>query len=84
MQPALQVALLIAILLPAGKLAASLCTRFGIPAILGELIVGVLLGPGVLNIPHTPHIRRWPGSRCLYVAGAGGAMVLMRDISDLD
>jgi len=43
MQPALQLALLLAILLPAGKFAASLCTRFGIPAILGELLVGVVL-----------------------------------------
>ena len=32
MQPALQLALLLAILLPAVKIAASLCTRFGIPA----------------------------------------------------
>src|SRR5437773_1300063 len=52
MSPALQLALLLAILLPAGKLAASLCTRFAIPAILGELLVGVLLGPGAVNLLH--------------------------------
>ena len=52
MQPALQLALLLAILLPAGKFAASFCTRFGIPAILGELLVGVLLGPGAVNLLH--------------------------------
>ena len=34
------------------KIAASLCTRFGIPAILGELLVGVLLGPGAFNLLH--------------------------------
>ena len=45
MQPALQLALLLAILLPAAKIAASLCTRFGIPAILGELLVGVGSAP---------------------------------------
>lgn len=36
----LQLALLIAILLPAGKILASLTKRFGIPAILSELLVG--------------------------------------------
>src|SRR6266702_2636509 len=52
MQPGLQLALLLAILLPAGKIAASLCSRFAIPAILGELLVGVLLGPGAVNLLH--------------------------------
>ena len=37
MPPSLQLALLIAILLPAGKVVAAVCTRFGIPAILGAL-----------------------------------------------
>jgi hypothetical protein len=43
LQPALQFALLIACIAPSGKLAASLCTRCGIPAILGALPVGVRL-----------------------------------------
>lgn len=46
----LQLALLIAILLPAGKLVASLCTRFGVPAIIGELMVGIAAGPGGLKL----------------------------------
>jgi Kef-type K+ transport system membrane component KefB len=50
MQPALQLALLLAILLPAVKIAASLCSRFGIPPILGELMVGVFFGPGIFNL----------------------------------
>ena len=48
----LQLAVLIAILLPAGKLVASLCTRFGIPPIIGELMVGIAAGPGGLNLFH--------------------------------
>src|SRR6266481_6752313 len=43
MTPALQLALLLASLLPAVKIAASLCERWGVPAILGELLVGVVL-----------------------------------------
>jgi Na+:H+ antiporter len=50
MPPALQLALLLAILLPSVKLAASLCARFGIPPIIGELLVGVVFGPGLLNL----------------------------------
>jgi Kef-type K+ transport system membrane component KefB len=48
----LQLALLLAILLPAGKVVASLCGRFGIPPIIGELMVGVGAGPGALNLLH--------------------------------
>lgn len=52
MPATLQLALLIAILLPAGKIVASISTRFGIPAILGELLVGVAAGPGCFDILH--------------------------------
>jgi Kef-type K+ transport system membrane component KefB len=50
MAPALQLALLLAMLLPSVKIAASLCARFGIPPILGELLVGVAFGPGLFNL----------------------------------
>lgn len=52
MPAALQLALLIAILLPASKIVASLCSRYGIPAIIGELMVGVVAGPGCVNMMH--------------------------------
>lgn len=38
----------LAIIIVAAKLAGSLSVRFGQPAVLGEIIVGVLLGPSVL------------------------------------
>jgi Na+:H+ antiporter len=50
MAPALQLALLLAILLPSVKIAASLCARVGIPPIIGELLVGVAFGPGLFNL----------------------------------
>jgi Kef-type K+ transport system membrane component KefB len=77
MQPALQLALLIAILLPAGKFAASLCTHFGIPAILGELLVGVLLGPGAVNLLHLHVFAGGPATGALMLLAQVGAMVLM-------
>lgn len=77
MQPALQLALLLAILLPAGKVAASLCARFGIPAILGELLVGVLLGPGAFNLLHMHLFEGGQATGALMLLAQVGGMVLM-------
>jgi Kef-type K+ transport system membrane component KefB len=77
MQPALQLALLLAILLPAGKVGASLCTRFGIPAILGELLVGVVLGPGAVNLLHLHLFEGGQATGALMLLAQVGAMVLM-------
>src|SRR3954471_19421164 len=77
MQPALQLALLLAILLPAGKFAASLCGRFGIPAILGELLVGVLLGPGAINLLHLHLFAGGEGTSALLLISQVGGFVLM-------
>jgi Kef-type K+ transport system membrane component KefB len=77
MQPALQLALLVAILLPASKVGASLCTRFGIPAILGELLVGVALGPGAVNLLHLHLFEGGQATGALMLMAQVGAMVLM-------
>ncbi|MBZ5687431.1 MAG: cation:proton antiporter [Acidobacteriia bacterium] len=77
MQPALQLALLVAILLPAGKFAASVCTRFGIPAILGELLIGVLFGPGAINLLHLRVFDGGLATGALMLLAQFGAMVLM-------
>ena len=74
MPATLQLALLIAILLPAGKIVASISTRFGIPAILGELLVGVAAGPGCLDMLH---MRMFSGT------DAAGAFMLMAQIGGL-
>ena len=74
MQPALQLALLLAILLPACKIAASLFSRLGIPPILGELLVGVVLGPGALNLLH---LRLFDGGQ------ATGALMLATVVAEL-
>ena len=74
MPAGLQLALLIAILLPAGKVVAAVCTRFGIPAILGELLVGVVAGPGCFNLLH---MRLFSGT------SAGDAFLLIAQIGGL-
>ena len=77
MQPALQLALLLAILLPAVKLAASLCARFGIPPILGELMVGVVLGPGAFNLLHVHLFQDGHATSTLLLLAQVGGYVLM-------
>jgi Kef-type K+ transport system membrane component KefB len=77
MSELLQFALLIAILLPAGKLVASLFSRFGIPAIIGELIVGIIAGPGGFNLmQHGPFHTGQASSAFMLLAQIGG-LVLM-------
>jgi Kef-type K+ transport system membrane component KefB len=73
----LQLALLIAILLPASKLVASLCTRFGIPAIIGELMVGVIAGPGAFNLLGHGPFRGGEGSSSFMLLAQMGGLVLM-------
>lgn len=49
----LQVLLLLAIIITASKAAGALSKKLGQPAVFGELLVGLLLGPTLLNIlPH--------------------------------
>jgi Kef-type K+ transport system membrane component KefB len=50
MSPLLQVLLLLAFIVPAAKLAAAAANRLGQPAVFGEMLVGLVLGPTVLDI----------------------------------
>ena len=54
MSPFLQLIFALAIILVAAKSAGYLATRLGQPSVLGELLVGLLLGPTVLNMLHWP------------------------------
>ena len=50
----LQVALLVAIVIIAAKGAGALSKRLGQPAVFGELLAGILLGPTLLDVLHWP------------------------------
>jgi len=52
----LQLALLLSIILLSAKLAGYLSVRLGQPSVLGELLVGILLGPSVIDMLHLPFI----------------------------
>ncbi|HVB34677.1 MAG TPA: cation:proton antiporter [Patescibacteria group bacterium] len=77
MQPALQLALLLAILLPAVKLAGSACSRFGVPPIMGELMVGVILGQGAMGLLHWSVFTGGQATGALLLLATLGGYVLM-------
>ena len=57
MTPFLQLIFELAIILLAAKAAGYISIRLGQPSVLGELLVGVLLGPSVINILGLPFIN---------------------------
>jgi len=52
----LQLSLLLSIILLSAKLAGYLSVRLGQPSVLGELLVGILLGPSVIDVLNMPFI----------------------------
>jgi Kef-type K+ transport system membrane component KefB len=54
MSPLLQLLLLLSGLILLAKLSGWLSSRLGQPAVLGELLIGLLLGPSLLDILHLP------------------------------
>jgi Kef-type K+ transport system membrane component KefB len=56
MSPFLQLAFSLIVILLAAKAAGYLAARFGQPSVLGELLVGLLLGPTLLDITHLQFI----------------------------
>ena len=53
----LQLAFLLSIILLSAKLAGYLSVRLGQPSVLGELLVGIFLGPSVIDMLHLPFIE---------------------------
>jgi Na+:H+ antiporter len=53
----LQLAVELIIILLAAKAAGYLSTRLGQPSVLGEILVGILLGPSLLDILHLPFVQ---------------------------
>ncbi len=77
----LQILLLLSLVIAAAKLAGAAATRAGQPAVFGELLVGLLLGPTVLNV------LSWPVFSTVTTETAGSASVpllgLTNDLADV-
>lgn len=73
----LQLAFLIATILFAAKAAGYLSVRLGQPSVLGELLVGILLGPSLLNLLHLPFIEGEHLGGTIKELGELGVLLLM-------
>jgi Kef-type K+ transport system membrane component KefB len=73
----LQLALLLVIILLAAKLAGYIAIRLGQPSVLGELVVGILLGPSLLNLLHLPAFNENAMQETLKLIGEIGVLLLM-------
>ena len=77
----LQILLLLCLVIAGAKLAGAAATRVGQPAVFGELLVGLLLGPTLLNV------LSWPIFSVVTTETAGSASVpllgLTNDLADV-
>jgi len=77
MTPFLQLAFELVVILLAAKAAGYLSTRLGQPSVLGELLVGVLLGPSLIDILHLPFINNASLGTTLAELSELGVLLLM-------
>jgi len=73
----LQLISLLIIILLAAKTAGYISTRLGQPSVFGELLVGVILGPSLLNILNLPWIDNAHLGDFIYELGEIGVLLLM-------
>jgi len=73
----LQLAEILIIILVAAKAAGYISTRLGQPSVLGEMLVGVLLGPSLINLLHLPFISSESLPLFINELGEIGVLLLM-------
>lgn len=80
---------MLAVLVAAAKVFGSLSLRLGQPAVLGELIAGLVLGPSLLDLASLPFLRVSDPTPTLHLLGQIGVILLMfaagleMDVGDL-
>ncbi len=75
--PFLQFSIALAIILFTAKLAGYFSARLGQPGVLGELIIGLLLGPSLLNLAHWHPVANDFIEEFIYELGEIGVLLLM-------
>jgi Kef-type K+ transport system membrane component KefB len=73
----LQFSVLLVVILVAAKLTGYLSTLIHQPAVFGELLIGVLLGPSLINILHLPFVTSMNMSDFISELGEIGVLLLM-------
>ncbi len=77
MSPFLQLVFGLAIILISAKLGGYLSTRIGQPSVLGELLVGLALGPSLIDLVHLPFITDSHLEETIKHLGELGVLLLM-------
>jgi Kef-type K+ transport system membrane component KefB len=77
MSPFLQLILSLAVIILAAKTAGYLSTRIGQPSVFGELLIGLILGPSLLDLTHIQLITDKHLGEVLYELGEVGVLTLM-------
>jgi Kef-type K+ transport system membrane component KefB len=75
--PFLQLSLALAILITAAKFGGYLSFRLGQPSVLGELLVGILLGPTVIDLLHLSYFTDTHLAEVIHQLAEIGVMLLM-------
>jgi Kef-type K+ transport system membrane component KefB len=73
----LELALALAILILAAKAGGYLSYRLGQPSVLGELLVGIVLGPTILNLLNWPYFSQEQLDEVIQLLAELGVMLLM-------
>lgn len=76
MSPLLQLLLLIAVIVLSAKLAGWLTSRLRQPAVLGELLMGLILGPSVIDLLHQPAFGE-TAAETIHLLAELGVIILM-------
>ena len=79
----LQLLVLLAVTVAAAKLAGAAAVRIGQPAVFGEILIGLLLGPTVLNVLGFPMFSAPPEGVLLTNASPPSLEAVMRDLSEI-
>ena len=77
MTPFLQLALALAIIILAAKLGGYVSYRLGQPTVLGELLVGIILGPTLLDLLHLPYFSDEHLAEVVHELAEIGVLLLM-------
>ncbi len=77
MTPFLQLVLTIGVILFAAKVVGYLSTRLGQPSVLGEMLVGVILGPTLIDLTHLQFMTDQHLPEIINEIGELGVLVLM-------
>jgi Kef-type K+ transport system membrane component KefB len=77
MSPFLQLSLALALIIVAAKAGGYLSYRLGQPSVLGELLVGIILGPTVIDLLHQPFFSDEHLGETIHLLAELGVMLLM-------